>query len=112
MRSAARADTHEGIDFGIVTAKVDEIGSIAHAENIEYAHCWVIDSLMIRSSGWAVLALAARQTERMRLGTGVNVPGLRVAPATVNGIATINRLAPGRCFDALDAHAGARVSTS
>jgi alkanesulfonate monooxygenase SsuD/methylene tetrahydromethanopterin reductase-like flavin-dependent oxidoreductase (luciferase family) len=34
----------------------------------------------------------------MRLGTGVNVPGLRLAPVTANGIATINRLAPGRCF--------------
>jgi 5,10-methylenetetrahydromethanopterin reductase len=28
----------------------------------------------------------------------VNVPALRLAPAAANGIATINRLAPGRCF--------------
>jgi alkanesulfonate monooxygenase SsuD/methylene tetrahydromethanopterin reductase-like flavin-dependent oxidoreductase (luciferase family) len=34
----------------------------------------------------------------MRIGTGVNVPALRLAPAAANGIATINRLAPGRCF--------------
>jgi alkanesulfonate monooxygenase SsuD/methylene tetrahydromethanopterin reductase-like flavin-dependent oxidoreductase (luciferase family) len=31
----------------------------------------------------------------------VNVPGLRLAPVTANGIATINRLAPGRCFISL-----------
>jgi alkanesulfonate monooxygenase SsuD/methylene tetrahydromethanopterin reductase-like flavin-dependent oxidoreductase (luciferase family) len=37
----------------------------------------------------------------MRLGTGVNVPGLRLAPVAANGIATINRLAPGRCFISL-----------
>ena len=37
----------------------------------------------------------------MRLGTGVNIPGLRLAPVTANGIATINRLAPGRCFISL-----------
>ena len=89
------------MDFGIVTAKVDEIGYIAHAENLGYTHCWVTDSQMIRSNCWAVLALAAQQTRSMRLGTGVNVPGLRLAPVTANGIATINRLAPGRCFISL-----------
>jgi alkanesulfonate monooxygenase SsuD/methylene tetrahydromethanopterin reductase-like flavin-dependent oxidoreductase (luciferase family) len=86
------------MDFGIVTAKIDEIGYITHAENLGYSHCWVTDSPMIRSNCWAVLALAAQATRRMRLGTGVNVPSLRLAPATANGIATINRLAPGRCF--------------
>src|SRR5215475_11158164 len=77
------------MDFGIVTAKVDEIGYITHAENLGFTNCW------------AVLALAARDTRRMRLGTGVNVPGLRLAPVAANGIATINRLAPGRCFISL-----------
>ncbi len=89
------------MDFGIVTAKIDEIGYITHAENLGYSHCWVTDSQMIRSNCWAVLALAAQQTRRMRLGTGVNVPGLRLAPVAANGIATINRLAPGRCFISL-----------
>lgn len=89
------------MDFGIVTAKVDEIGYITHAENLGYTHCWVTDSQMIRSNCWAVLALAAVQTRHMRLGTGVNVPGLRLAPVAANGIATINRLAPGRCFISL-----------
>ena len=76
------------MDFGIVTAKVDEIGYITHAENLGFSHCWVTDSQMIRSNCWAVLALAARDTRRMRLGTGVNVPGLRLAPVAANGIAT------------------------
>src|SRR6185503_948510 len=31
----------QGMDFGIVTAKVDEIGFITHAENLGYNHCWV-----------------------------------------------------------------------
>jgi 5,10-methylenetetrahydromethanopterin reductase len=86
------------MDFGIMTAKVDEIGYITHAENLGYTRCWVTDSPMIRSNCWAVLALAAQATRRMTLGTGVNVPALRLAPAVANGIATINRLAPGRCF--------------
>ena len=98
------------MDFGIVTAKVDEIGYITHAENLGYSHCWVTDSPMIRSNCWAVLALAARETRTMRLGTGVNVPGLRLAPVAANGIATINRLAPGRCFISLGTgHTGMRM---
>jgi alkanesulfonate monooxygenase SsuD/methylene tetrahydromethanopterin reductase-like flavin-dependent oxidoreductase (luciferase family) len=44
------------------------------------------------------MTLVAQQTQRLRLGTGVAVPGLRLAPVAANGIATINRLAPGRCF--------------
>jgi len=86
------------VNFGIVTAKIDEIGYITRAENLGYTHAWVTDSPMIRSNCWAVLALAAHQTRAIRLGTGVNVPGLRLAPVAANGIATINRLAPGRCF--------------
>jgi alkanesulfonate monooxygenase SsuD/methylene tetrahydromethanopterin reductase-like flavin-dependent oxidoreductase (luciferase family) len=98
------------MDFGVVTAKVDEIGYVTHAENLGYSHCWVTDSPMIRSNCWAVLALAAQQTRRMRIGTGVNVPGLRLAPAVANGIATINRLAPGRCFIGLGTgHTGMRM---
>ena len=32
------------MDFGIVTAKIDEIGFITHAENLGYSHCWITDS--------------------------------------------------------------------
>jgi alkanesulfonate monooxygenase SsuD/methylene tetrahydromethanopterin reductase-like flavin-dependent oxidoreductase (luciferase family) len=98
------------VEFGVVTAKIDEIGYIARAENLGYRHAWVTDSPMIRSNCWAVLALAAQQTRTIRLGTGVNVPGLRLAPAAANGIATINRLAPGRCFIGLGTgHTGMRL---
>ena len=86
------------MDFGVSSAKIDEIGYITHAENLGYAFCWVADTQMIRSNPWAVLALAAQQTRRIRLGTGLAIGGLRLAPVTANGIATINRLAPGRTF--------------
>src|SRR5437660_18034 len=48
------------MDVGIVTAKIDEIGYITHAENLGYSHAWITDSPMIRSNCWAVLALAAQ----------------------------------------------------
>ena len=86
------------MDFGICIAKIDEVGIIAHAENLGYSHAWVADSQMIWSDCYAVLALAAQQTRTIRLGTGVSVVGTRIAPVTAHSIATINRLAPGRTF--------------
>ena len=40
----------------------------------------------------------AANTSRIRLGTGVSVAGVRLAPVTAHSIATINKLAPGRVF--------------
>jgi alkanesulfonate monooxygenase SsuD/methylene tetrahydromethanopterin reductase-like flavin-dependent oxidoreductase (luciferase family) len=56
------------------------------------------DSPMIRSNVWVVMALVSQQTQRLWSGTGEAVPGLRLAPVASNGIASINRIAPGRCF--------------
>ena len=86
------------MQFGLLTTKIDEIGLITHAENLGYDFCWISDSPLIRSNPWAVMALAAHQTQTIRLGTGLAIPGLRLAPVAANGIATINRLAPGRTF--------------
>ena len=86
------------MQFGLLTTKIDEIGLIARAENLGYDFCWISDSPLIRSNPWAVMALAAHQTQTIRLGTGLAIPGLRLAPVAANGIATINRLAPGRTF--------------
>ena len=87
------------MDFGLVLAsKVDEIGIVAHAENLGYSHAWITDSPMVRSEVHASLALAAQQTRTIRIGTGVAVPDLRIAPVMAQGIATIARLAPGRTF--------------
>lgn len=87
------------MDFGVcVATKIDDIGYIRFAENLGYTHAWVADSQMIWSDCYAVLALAAQQTEKIQLGTGVSVAGTRNAPVTAHSIATINRLAPGRTF--------------
>ena len=86
------------MDFGVSASKIDNIGFITRAESLGYSFCWVADTQMIRFNPWAVLALATQQSRSIRLGTGVAVAGLRLAPVTANGIATINRLAPGRTF--------------
>jgi 5,10-methylenetetrahydromethanopterin reductase len=81
-----------------VMADVDEIGFFPHAESLGYDAVWVTDSQMIFSDCYAVLALAARQTSRLRLGPGVAICGTRIPPVHVAAMATLNRLAPGRVF--------------
>jgi alkanesulfonate monooxygenase SsuD/methylene tetrahydromethanopterin reductase-like flavin-dependent oxidoreductase (luciferase family) len=83
--------------FGVcVMANVDEIGFFSHAETLGYDSVWVTDSQMLYSDCYAVLALAARQTSRLRLGPGTAICGTRIPPVHVAAMATLNRLAPGR----------------
>jgi alkanesulfonate monooxygenase SsuD/methylene tetrahydromethanopterin reductase-like flavin-dependent oxidoreductase (luciferase family) len=85
------------MQFGIcVMAEVDEIEFYAHAENLGYDSVWVTDSQMIFSDCYAVLALAAQRTRRIRLGTGTSICGTRIPPVHVAAMATLNKLAPGR----------------
>ncbi len=87
------------MDFGIcVASKIDDIGYIERAEALGYSHAWLADSQMIWSDCYAVMALAAARTTRIKLGTGVAITGTRIAPVTAHSIATINRIAPGRTF--------------
>src|SRR3984893_3116440 len=53
---------------------------------------------MIWSDCYATRALASQATKRIKSGTGVAIPGTRIAPVTAHSIATINKLAPGRVF--------------
>jgi alkanesulfonate monooxygenase SsuD/methylene tetrahydromethanopterin reductase-like flavin-dependent oxidoreductase (luciferase family) len=89
------------MDFGITESHVGDIDFIVRAEKLGYTHCAVTDSHLLRSHFVAVLALAAVRTKTIKLGTGVMVAGLRLAPVAANAMATINRLAPGRTYTAI-----------
>src|SRR5437762_14360056 len=85
--------------FGaMLCTKVDDWQLAPFAESLGYDRAWVPDSQMIWSDCYATLALAAANTTRIKLGTGVAIPGTRLAPVTAHAIASINRLAPGRVF--------------
>ena len=87
------------MQFGIfVATKIDDWQLIQYAEELGYDRAWIPDSQMIWSDCYATLALAAHNTKRIQLGTGVAIPGTRVAPVTAHSIASIARLAPGRVF--------------
>src|SRR3954471_22778047 len=81
-----------------MAAKIDDIDYAVLAEELGYERLWVADSPMIWSDPYATLALVARATTRVQIGTGVAVAGLRLAPLPAPPHATINRLAPGRVF--------------
>ena len=84
--------------IGISVSQIDEVGLAVEAERVGYDFVWVWDSPMIRSNLWSVLTLVADRTSTIRVGPGVAIPALRMAPVTANAIATINRIAPGRTF--------------
>lgn len=70
----------------------------AFAERHGFASAGFVDSPLLGGELFACLALAARETTSIRLGTFLAVPSNRIAPVAAQGIATINRLAPGRTF--------------
>ena len=85
--------------FGVtVVPRVSDWKLFVDLEAMGYDAAWAADSQMLYSDAYAVLALAAANTSRIRLGTGVSVAGVRLAPVTAHSIATINQLAPGRVF--------------
>src|SRR5579872_6255505 len=87
------------MEFGIgIDTHVGKWELVRYAEELGYDRAWVPDSQMIWSDCYAVLALAAANTVRIKIGTGVAIAGTRIAPVTAHSIATINQLAPGRTF--------------
>ena len=85
--------------FGFcIMSDIDEIGFFSFIDNLGYDSAWVADSQMMYSDVYAVCALAAQQTKRLRIGPGTAICGTRIPPVQVAAMATLNRLAPGRVF--------------
>jgi len=87
------------MDFCIGTcAKIDQVALVKQAEDAGASHFGVGEGPLLFSDPYQFLALAARDTSRIRLGTWVTNPLTRIPPVTANSIATLNALAPGRVF--------------
>lgn len=81
-----------------------------YAEERGFAQAWFPDSHMIYGDVFVAMALAAANTTRIRVGTGVAVASNRIPPVTVHSIATINEIAPGRVVLGFgNGHTGRRV---
>ncbi|MFI5780805.1 LLM class flavin-dependent oxidoreductase [Nocardia sp. NPDC051570] len=75
---------------------LDSPRHIAIAEQLGYDRAWLFDIPQQGPDVWMMLALAAQRTERIGLGPGVLVPGLRHPMVNVSGAAALAALAPGR----------------
>jgi len=85
------------VEFGIcVTTKLTDAAYVRFCEDLGYDWAWVPDSQLIWGDCYAYMALAATQTSRIKLATGVAVAGTRSAPVIAHSIASVNTLAPGR----------------
>lgn len=77
-------------------SEVDSWRWVVRAEELGFHAAWFYDTQLLNPDVFVCMALAAAKTQRIRLGTGVIVPSNRIEPVTANGLATLNKLAPGR----------------
>ena len=78
------------------------------AEELGYSRYWLYDSPALYEDIWIALGRVAGVTDRIGLGTAVLVPNSRHPMVTASAIATMERLAPGRCTYAFGTGASAR----
>jgi len=85
------------MEFGIALATAaDSWKIVRRAEELGYAHAWFFDTHLLNAELFVAMGAAAVQTQQIRLGTGVMIPSSRIAPVAASGLASLNRLAPGR----------------
>jgi 5,10-methylenetetrahydromethanopterin reductase len=85
------------MDFGIALASSTESWrAVKRAEALGFEYAWFYDTQLLNPDVFVCMALAARETKKIRLGTGVLIPSNRISPVAANGLATLNKLAPGR----------------
>ena len=77
-------------------SEVDSWRWVKKAEDLGFDTAWFYDTQLLNPDVFICMALAAHETSRIRLGTGVLVPSNRIEPVTANAFASLNRLAPGR----------------
>lgn len=100
------------MDLGtlIFTHPQRAIADTQKAEALGFNQAWFPDSHMIWGDAYACMALAAANTKRIKLGTGISVAANRIPPVTVHSIGTINQIAPGRVMLGYGTgHTGRRV---
>ena len=77
-------------------SEVDSWRWVKRAEELGFHAAWFYDTQLLNPDVFVCMALAAHETSRIRLGTGVLVPSNRIEPVAANAFASLSRLAPGR----------------
>lgn len=85
------------MEFGIALAtSTNSWKVVKRAEELGFSHAWFYDTQLLCADVYAVMALAAQATSKIKLGTGVTIPSNRIAAVTAAAFGTLNHLAPGR----------------
>lgn len=87
-------------DIGLLPDRpVDEVAKlVVLAEQLGFTGAWVADSQSIFRDAFAVLAVCAQRTTRIRLATGVTNPVTRHAAVLAGSFATLDELSGGRAI--------------
>jgi len=79
------------MEFGIAVASpLDSWKVVKRAEELGFSHAWFYDTQMLSPDIFATMALAAVNTKKIKLGSGVLVSSNRIAPVAANGMASLN----------------------
>lgn len=85
------------MEFGIAVAtSTDSWKVVKRAEALGFEYAWFYDTQLLCADVYSVMAIAAHETERIKLATGVTIPSNRIAPIVASAFGTLNQLAPGR----------------
>jgi 5,10-methylenetetrahydromethanopterin reductase len=85
------------MEYGVAFAsELDSWKWTKRAEELGFSSAWFYDTQLLNPDVFICMTLAAANTERIRLGTGVLVPTNRIEPVTANAFVSLNKLAPGR----------------
>ena len=85
------------MDYGVQLASTVDIGKVARrAEELGFSHAWFNDTQLLDADMFVAMTVAALQTSRIKLCTGVLIPSNRIAPVTACALASLNMIAPGR----------------
>ena len=85
------------MEFGIALAtSTDSWKVVKRAEELGFTHAWFYDTQLLCADVYAVMALAAQVTSKIKLATGVTIPSNRISAVTASAFGTLNHIAPGR----------------
>ena len=90
------------MEYGITLfSQVDSWKFAKRAEELGFSTVWFYDSQLLCAEIFVSMALAAEHTKKIKLATGVLVPTNRLAPVAAAGLASLNKIAPGRIIAGL-----------
>jgi 5,10-methylenetetrahydromethanopterin reductase len=87
------------LDFGVVLQGYPGCAEdAAFAEQHGFRTAGFVETPLLAGDPFVWMALAAKLTNTIKLGTMLMIPELRSAPAAAAGLAAVNSVAPGRVF--------------